>query len=78
MTTIELKKLLINKITDINDHTFLAALKTILDTKAETEVLKLTHEQVNEIIEAKKEIEQGNYTDQETLDKKILNWVNEK
>jgi len=61
MTTIELKKLLIHKITEINDVSFLKAVKTILDSKTDTEVLLLTSEQKREIMESKKEIEQGLY-----------------
>lgn len=75
MTTIELKKVLIHRITEINDISFLKALKTILESKTETEVLSLTTEQRNEIIESKKEIEQGLYIEHELLDKKVSTWL---
>ena len=75
MTTIELKKVLIHRITEINDISFLKALKTILESKTETEVISLTLEQRNEIIESKKEIEQGLYIEQEILDKKVSTWL---
>ena len=42
MTAIELKTLLIHRITEINDVSFLKALKTILDSKTETGVIQLT------------------------------------
>jgi hypothetical protein len=76
MTTIELKKVLIHRITEINDIAFLKALKTILESKTETEVISLTLEQRNEIIESKKEIEQGLYIEHELLDKKVSSWLN--
>jgi len=76
MTTIELKKVLIQRIAEINDVSFLKALKTILESKTETEVLSLTSEQRDEIIESKKEIEQGFYLEQELLDKKVSKWLN--
>jgi len=76
MTTIELKKVLIHRIAEINDISFLKALKTILESKNETEVLSLTIEQRNELIESKKEIEQGFYIEQELLDKKVSKWLN--
>jgi len=76
MTTIELKKVLIHRIAEINDISFLKALKTILESKNETEVLSLTIEQRNELIESKKEIEQGLYIEQELLDKKVSKWLN--
>jgi hypothetical protein len=75
MTTIELKKVLIHRITEINDISFLKALKTILESKTETEVISLTTEQKNEIIESKKEIEQGLYIEHELLDKKVSKWL---
>ena len=75
MTTIELKKVLIHRITEINDISFLKALKTILESKTETEVISLTTEQRNEIIESKKEIEQGLYIEHELLDKKVSRWL---
>jgi hypothetical protein len=75
MTTIELKKVLIHRITEINDISFLKALKTILESKTETEVISLTLEQRNEIIESKKEIEQGLYIEHEVLDKKVSRWL---
>ena len=56
MTAIELKTILIHKISEINDISFLQAIKTILDSKTETGVLKLSSEQLNEIIASKKEI----------------------
>jgi hypothetical protein len=75
MTTIELKKVLIHRITEINDIPFLKALKTILESKTETEVISLTIEQRNEIIESKKEIDQGLYIEHELLDKKVSTWL---
>jgi len=75
MTTIELKKLLIHRITEINDVSFLKAVKTILDTKTDTEVLLLTPEQRREIMESKKEIEQGLFIEHENLDKEVARWA---
>ncbi len=75
MTTIELKKVLIHRITEINDVSFLKALKTILESKTKTEVISLTTEQRNEIIASKKEIEQGLYIEHELLDKKFSKWA---
>jgi len=75
MTTIELKKVLIHRITEINDISFLKALNTILESKTQTEIISLTLEQRNEIIESKKEIEQGLYIEHELLDKKVSSWL---
>jgi hypothetical protein len=78
MTTIDLKKLLVQRIAEINDITFLKALKTILDSKTATEVITLTPEQRNEIIASKMEIEKGLSIGHELLDKEVRGWLSEK
>jgi hypothetical protein len=78
MTTIALKKLLINRIAEINDVSFLNAIKTILDTKTQTQTLSLTPEQRFEIIESQKEIELGLFVEQVELDKEFNKWLSGK
>ncbi len=75
MTTIELKKALIHRITEINDVSFLKAIKTIPDTKTESVIIALTEEQRSEIIDSKKEIEQGLYLEHQVLDKEVSTWL---
>lgn len=74
MTTVELKKLLINRITEINDEVFLNAIKTILESKTKSTTLKLTAEQIDEISESKKQFKDGHYIEQAQLDKEFSNW----
>jgi hypothetical protein len=76
MTAIQLKTLLIHRISEINDVSFLKALKTILDSKTETEVIQLTQEQLDEIIASKKEIEQGLFIENKALEKEVKQWLN--
>ena len=78
MTTLELKKLLMHRISEINDISFLKAIKTILESKTETEVLLLSPDQRNEIMESKREIEKGLFIEQDNLDKEISRWANVK
>ena len=78
MTAIELKTILIHRISEINDISFLQAIKTILDSKTETGVLKLSTEQLNEIIASKKEIEQSLFIEKDELEKDFTKWVNAK
>jgi len=78
MTTIELKKQLIHRISEINDETFLKAIKTILDSKTQSKVLKLTEEQRIEISESRMQIEQGQFIEQADLDKKFNEWQSSK
>jgi len=54
MTAIELKKLLVHRIAEINDESFLNAIKTILDSKSQSQILMLTKEQRIDSIESKK------------------------
>jgi predicted transcriptional regulator len=75
MTAIELKSILIHRIAEIEDVTFLKALKTILDSKTDNKVLTLTEKQRDEIIASKKEIEQGLFIDHQELDKEVNEWL---
>ena len=76
MTAIQLKTLLIHRISEINDVSFLKALKTILDTKTETGVIQLTQEQLDDIIASKKEIEQGLFIENIAFEKEVKQWIN--
>ncbi|MBU4486085.1 MAG: hypothetical protein KKD38_04080 [Candidatus Delongbacteria bacterium] len=78
MTTLELKKILIHRIAEIDDLTFLKALKTILDSKTDTEYIALTAEQRNEIMESKKQIERGLFTEHKKLEKEVSGWLKER
>jgi hypothetical protein len=78
MTTIELKNLLIHRISEISDVSFLEAIRTILDSKSESNILALTAEQRDEILVSKKEIEQGFYIEDMALEKEILGWLKAK
>jgi len=78
MTAIELKKLLIHRIAEINDVSFLNAIKTILDSKTQSQTISLTTEQRFEIIESQKEVEQGLFIEQFELDKEFNKWLSVK
>lgn len=76
MTSIELKKMLMHRIAEINDESFLNAIKTILDLKTQTHIINLTSEQRSEIIESRKEIAQELFIEQAELDKEFNKWLN--
>jgi hypothetical protein len=78
MTTIALKKLLISRIAEINDVSFLKAIKTILDTKTQSQTLSLTPDQRLEITESQKEVESGLFVEQVELDKELNKWLSGK
>ena len=77
MTTIQLKKDLIHQITEIDDNTFLNALKTIIELKTQSKIIHLTNEQREEIYQSKKEFENGHFTEQIELNKEFEKWLNE-
>jgi len=76
MTTLELKKQLIHRISEIEDPNFLKAIKTILDSKVGSGVVKVTAEQKEEILASRKDIEKGLFIDNASLDKEIKSWLN--
>jgi hypothetical protein len=78
MSTIELKKTLIQRIVEINDVSFLKAIKTILDIRSNDEVITLTPDMRKEISASKKEIKNGLFITDEKLEKEIEAWLKEK
>jgi hypothetical protein len=78
MSTIELKSLLIHRISEITDVRFLEALKTILDSKSESNILPITKEQREEIVASQKEISAGMYFDQKDIEGEVAAWLNAK
>lgn len=75
MSTIELKKSLIHRIAEIDDEIFLRAIKTILDTKSQPQMLVLTNEQKSEILASRKDIELGLFIEQADLDIEFNKWL---
>jgi len=78
MTAIQLKALLIHRISEINDVSFLKALKTIIDSKTESGVIQLSQEQLDDIVASKKEIEQGLFIDNNAFELEVKQWLNAK
>ena len=78
MKMMELKSILVHRISEINDIRFLEAIKTILDEKTEDSKLELTNDQKKEIAESKKEILQGLFIDDNDLDSDIQGWLSAK
>lgn len=71
MTGIDLKKTLINKISEIDDISFLEAIHTILDTKLNDKVWFLSDEQKQAIFESQEEISNGNFILASELDEEV-------
>ena len=78
MTTIDLKNVLIHKISEIDDISFLKAIKVILDSRTNNEILMLTDQQKEDIMASKKEVESGLIFSEKELDKEIQEWLSVK
>lgn len=69
MSTIELKNLVISKISEINDESFLLAINTILDSKSES------IEDYNlDLKKSEKDIIERNYATHNQVLEKIAQW----
>lgn len=77
MTKVDLKNLLIQKISEIDDLQFLEAIKTILDAKSDKTIV-LNKDQKDEIIASQKEVVKGLFIEQKQLDQDIHKWLKEK
>lgn len=78
MTTGELKKILIHRIAEINDKSFLTAIKTIIETKSKSTIYKTTPEQRKEIEESMAQLAKGEYFTNEQVETEIDKWLSEK
>ena len=75
MTTIDLKNILIQRIAEINDKSFLKAIKAIIDTQSEPTIYKTTPEQKEMIEEGRKQIAKGEYFTNEQVETAINKWL---
>lgn len=78
MSIIELKQELINKISSIEDATFLNSIKSILDRKSKEPYIELTNELEQELLIASEEGKDGKYISQLEMDQKVEEWLKEK
>ena len=78
MTTLQLKKLLIHQISEINDEVFLNALKTIIDLKSKSTVLELSANQKEEVYQSQLEIKNALYVAESDLNEEFESWKKEK
>ncbi len=77
MGTVELKNILIKRINEINDNSFLEAIMTILDSKIDKTIYPLTSEQQKSIAESKKQIADGEVYSNEQIFQTFQKWLKE-
>lgn len=74
MNTAELKNILITHINQIDDESFLNALKTIIESKSYSTSNTYLEEYNNELLIAEEEIEKGNYFSHQEVKDKMEQW----
>ena len=78
MSTMELRELIMNQLAHINDISFLKAIKTIVDSKAEEEVYKLSDFQKERIHMGREQLSKGQTILHDELQKEIDQWLKSK
>lgn len=67
MSTIELKHIIYEHLSHIDDSSFLKAIKTIIETKANESVYQLSEEQVSRVESARKQLKNKETISHESL-----------
>ena len=78
MSTIELRHSIIEKLSLIDDTTFLKAIKTIVESKVSERVYKLSDFQKNRIESGREQLKKGQTISNDVLQKEIDQWLNTK
>ena len=78
MSTIELRHIIIEKLSLIDDTTFLKAIKTIVESKVSERVYKLSDFQKKRIESGREQLRKGKTISNDVLQKEIDQWLNTK
>ena len=78
MSTIELRHIIIEKLSLIDDASFLKAIKTIVESKVSERVYKLSDFQKNRIETGREQLRKGQTISNDVLQKEIGQWLNTK
>ena len=76
MSTVELKHTIIEKLSLINDASFLKAIKTIVESKVNEGVYQLSDFQKKRIESGRNQVRKGQTISHDTLQKEIDQWLN--
>ena len=77
MSTLELKNILIKRISEINDNSFLEAIMTILDSKIDSTIYHLTPKQRDAIIKSKRQVANGEVFSNDQINQEFQKWQKE-
>ena len=75
MSTIELREKIINQLANINDASFLRAIKTLVDSKVEKDVYKLSDYQKERIRSGREQLKNNQTITHDDLQKEIDQWL---
>jgi hypothetical protein len=78
MSTIELRHHIIEKLSLIDDDSFLKAIQTIIESKVNEGVYKLSDFQKKRVDSGRKQVRKGQTISNEVLQKEIDQWLNTK
>ena len=78
MSTIELRKHIIKKLSLIDDDSFLKAIKTIIESKVNEGVYQLSDFQKKRIESGRDQLKKGQTISNEALQKEVDQWLNSK
>jgi len=74
----KLKQSLISRINESDDLDLVEALDALLYTDEKETVIELSGEQIKEIAKSKKDIENGSFIENDTLEKEVKTWLRER
>jgi predicted transcriptional regulator len=78
MSTVELRHIITEKLLLIDDASFLKAIKTIVESKADEKVYQLSDVQKKRIEAGREQVRKGQTISHESLNKEISQWLNSK
>jgi hypothetical protein len=78
MSTIELRHIIIEKLSLIDDTSFLKAIKTIVESKVSENVYRLSDFQKKRIESGREQLRKGQTISNDVLQKEIDQWLNTK
>jgi len=78
MTVLDIRTQIIQRLQEINDISFLNAVKTIIDSKAEKEVFYINDKMEHILLDRKERIEEGEFIDNDNVFKESEEWLKEK
>ena len=75
MSTIELRQKIIEQLSNIDDTSFLKAIKILIDSKAEEKIFRLSDLHKERIQSGREQLLNGKTISHETLQKEIDQWL---